>query len=117
MLKLYHFVALALIVAVVGGGQCADFCAFLAVDRSAETAGLPPCHQKQQQTPDPACAHHDIVAEQQLGAQALDSAPALALMATVADAFAPAIAETTMSVDVAYHPPPHRPFTRTTLRI
>jgi hypothetical protein len=57
MAKLVHFVAIALIAAVLGGAQCADWCAFLAPQPEKQ----PPCHQKQSAD---ACAHHEIVAEQ-----------------------------------------------------
>jgi hypothetical protein len=85
MAKPFQFVAIALIAAVLGGAQCADWCAVFAPQPEKH----PPCHQKQSTEQ---CAHHEIVAEQQIKAAITE--PAVLGMAHAHLLFTPLLVKT-----------------------
>ena len=120
MAKSFPIVALLLIVAVLGGGQCADLCALRTCHRPASSsASLPPCHRTpQKQQPEPACAHRELVAEQQVNEAVVDPiVPVPQVAATVSVAALPELGATAWLLDAAHYPLSYRTPLKTILRI
>ena len=82
MASFFQLVAPVLVVAILGGTQCTQFCSFLGLERQATAllASAPelPCHQHQSPTgtappvDDEQCSHHELLAVKAFEASSAD---------------------------------------------
>ncbi len=109
MTRVFQLVAVVLMVAVLGGTQCAELCSFLSFEREAKTsqATEPPmsCHQTHesegsQPSHDEQCTHHEMLAEKRTVASSMDDLhPALLVDEGIDAQFVPLLAASATTVD------------------